>query len=208
MLKIQIMFEQILKDTSEVELNIFVFIFSLLEYLIPIVPGDFALAFGVFMAVYGGYSTILIFATSIAGGTLGALTSLLIGVLVYKKYDTEKLGELLKKIFADSDERISKATSLIKKYGLLIIIINRFIPVLRGPIVFVAGYSGVNIFKALFGAVCSAFLFNLVITGVAVMVGKNFESIKSFLSLYFQIFIILVIASFVLYKIISNFKRR
>ncbi|MCX7958717.1 MAG: VTT domain-containing protein [Deltaproteobacteria bacterium] len=171
-------------------------------------PGDFALAFGVFMAVYGGYSTPLIFASSIAGGCAGAITSLLIGSYINRKYDSVKLGNILKKLIADSDEKIKKATDMINKYGLLIIILNRFIPVLRGPIVFAAGYSRVNFFKALIGAVISAFLFNISITIVAFIAGRNFETIKSFLSIYFEAFIILVIIIFVIYKIISGFKRR
>ncbi len=202
------MFEEILRNTSESELNLFVFLFSFLEYLLPVVPGDLALAFGVFMAVYGGYSPLLIFTTSIAGGTAGALVSLLAGLFVSRRYNSEKLGHFLKKNFADSDEKIRKATDLINRYGLPIIILNRFIPVLRGPIVFAAGYSGVSIPKALSGAVCSAFLFNLVITGVAFAAGRNFESLKSFLSLYFEVFIILVIIVFVFYKVVRGFKRR
>ncbi len=201
-------FEGIIRNTSEIELNILVFVFSFLEYLIPIVPGDLALAFGIFMAVYGGYSPALIFTTSIIGGTIGATLSLLIGRYIYQKYNSKKLGNLFKKIITNSEEKINDAINLIKKYGIAIIIANRFIPVLRGPIILAAGYSGVNFLMALFSAFLSALLFNIIITIVSITVGKNFELIKSFLSLYFEGFIILVIVLFISYKILTGFVRR
>ncbi|MCX7944388.1 MAG: VTT domain-containing protein [Deltaproteobacteria bacterium] len=199
--------EYVIKNTSEAELNIVIFLFSFLEYLLPIVPGDLALAFGIFMSVYGGYSTPLVFMTSIAGGTTGAVSAILIGRYVNKRYNSQKLIKLLKNVIANSDEKVTMAIELINKYGLLIIIMNRFIPVLRGPIVFAAGYSGVSLFKAISGSVLSAVLFNITIATVAFLAGKNFEKIKAFLSIYFKAFIILVIITFVVYKITAYYKR-
>lgn len=201
-------FERLIQNTSEYELNLIVFLFSFLEYLLPVVPGDIALAFGVFMAVYGGHSAAIIFGTSTAGGTMGALVSLMLGAFVSRKYDQSKLLRFLEKFTANSEDKLHRATELINRYGLLIIITNRFIPVLRGPIVFAAGYSGVSLIKALSGAVISALLFNLVITAVSFLAGKNFEIIKSFLSYYFQGFIILVIILFITYKLITRFAGR
>jgi len=201
-------FEKFIQNTSEYELNLFVFLFSFLEYIIPVVPGDLALAFGVFMAVYEGYSATLIYISSIAGGTIGALVSILIGSFIRKKYDQSRLSGLLKRFIAHSDDKIQKAIELLTRYGLLIIIANRFIPILRGPIVFAAGYSGINLTKAISGAIISALLFNMMITTVSFFTGNNFELIKSFLSNYFRGFIILVIVVFIIYKTLTEIFRR
>lgn len=201
-------FEEIIKNTSEAELNLIVFIFAMLEYILPIVPGDLALAFGIFMAIYGGYSPIFIFLTSIAGGALGAIISLLIGLFVSQKFDSDNLSSLLKGIIAGSEEKIKKAIKLINRYGLFIIIVNRFIPVLRGPIVFAAGYCRVNLAKAFSGALISAILFNLMITVASLLIGRNFDALKSFLSTYFESLIIVVIIAFLVYKAITRIRRR
>jgi membrane protein DedA with SNARE-associated domain len=201
-------FERIISHTGELELNLLVLLFSFLEYLFPIVPGDLSLAFGIFMGIYGGYSILIIFGSSILGGALGATTTLLIGRFIYKKYDQTKLTTLLNKYSSNSEEKIEKALTLINRYGLWIIILNRFIPVLRGPIVFVAGYSKVGFLKSLIGAIISAILFNLMITAISFVTGKNFEHLNSFLSYYFEGFIILAIIGFIIYKIVVGIKRR
>lgn len=200
--------ESIITHTDEMKLNLFVFLFALIEYLLPVVPGDLALAFGVFMGVYGGYSISLIFCSSIIGGTAGAIMVLLIGRYINSRFDQSRLADLLQRYYADSKEKIDRAIELIKKYGFLIILVNRFIPVLRGPIVFAAGYSRVNFVKAVLSVFLSAFLFNMAITIVSVAVGRNFEMLKSFISYYFEGAILLVILIVLLYKFKCCFVRR
>jgi membrane protein DedA with SNARE-associated domain len=201
-------FEEIIRNTDERGLTVFVFLFSFLEYVLPMVPGDLSLAFGIFMAVYGGYSISLIFASSIVGGTLGALSVLLLGRYIRKKYDTNKLGDLLGRFYRDSYGKLERGIELVNRYGFLIIAINRFIPVLRGPIVLAAGYSRVSLVVSLSGAIISAILFNAMITAVSIIVGRNFDAIKGFLSYYFEGVILLVLCVFISYKIISHLRRR
>jgi len=202
------LFEGIIRNTDERGLSIFVFLFSFLEYVLPVVPGDLSLAFGIFMAVYGGYSISLIFGSSIAGGTLGALTVLLLGRYINSKYNQEKLGGLLDRFYNDSRDKLERAIGLVNRYGFLIIAVNRFVPVLRGPIVLASGYCRVSFIKALSGAILSAALFNTMITLVSITIGKNFDSLKSFLSYYFEGAILLVLFVFISYKIISHLCRR
>ncbi len=201
-------FEKIIRNTDESGLNLFVFLFAFLEYLLPVVPGDLALAFGVFMGIYGGYSIGLIFCSSIVGGAIGAITTLLLGRYINSRFNDSRLSEFSQRYIAGSKERINRAIELIRKYGFVIIAANRFIPVLRGPVVFAAGYSRVNIYKAATASIISAILFNLAITTVSIIVGKNFDLIKSFISCYFEGFILLVIIVVLLYKTAVYLRRR
>ncbi|MGB9601125.1 MAG: DedA family protein, partial [Myxococcota bacterium] len=176
--------------------------------LFPVVPGDLSLAFGIFMGIYGGYSIGFIFGSSIIGGALGATTTLLLGMFINGRYNQSRLTATLNRYISNSEEKMEKAMTLINKYGLLIIIANRFIPLLRGPIVFVAGYSRIGLLKAITGAILSAILFNLMITAISIVAGRNFELIRTFLSYYFEGFIILVIIAFIIYKLIFSIRRR
>lgn len=201
-------FEKIITHTDEIELNLFVFLFALLEYLFPVVPGDLALAFGVFMGLYGGYSIGLIFFSSLIGGVIGAVTVLLMGRYVNERFDQSRLVDFIQKYYVSSRQKIEKAVGLITRYGFLIVLANRFIPVLRGPIIFAAGYSRINFIRAVLGVLLSASLFNLTITIISVAAGRNFEIIRSFISYYFEGFILLVILIVLLYKSIGCLIRR
>ncbi len=114
-------------------LGIFVFSSALLEYLFPPYWGDTFVLLGFFLAGQGAVAPAAIFATATAGSVLGSLAAYYLGRR-YGMAVTHRVFPKHRRL--PSRQRIQ---SLFERFGDKLLLVNRFLPVVRGVMLYAVG---------------------------------------------------------------------
>lgn len=149
---------------------------SFIEYVFPPFPGDTVTLVGVLAAVRGSVSTLwLLFAISV-GSFFGSVIDYMFGVWLQRRVRSGRAltGRLL------TPARLEALERSYRKWGLWLILANRFIPVARAVFFVFAGMSGLNFWKTVFVGLLGACLWNAMIIGAGYAVGANLEALHLF----------------------------
>jgi len=105
---------------------------GIMEYLFPPYPGDTLMLFGFFLAGRGDLPFAWVFAAAMGGGILGAELAYRLGARMGRSY-----------FFLQRSRFAAMTLPALKRYlerfGTRLILINRFLPVLRGFFLYAAG---------------------------------------------------------------------
>lgn len=174
------------------------FILTILDSMVLPVPNEAIMPFAGFLISSGRFSFFGVISVSTIGGLLGALTSYAIGY-----YGAEAFVRRFGKYARLNLEDLNKTHNFFTKYGEKIILISRFIPLVRQFISIPAGAGKMNLTKfCLYTAIGSA-LWNSAITGFGYMLGKNWTNLKQY-TYYFDIVmsgLAILFMIYVIYKI-------
>lgn len=167
------------------------------ENILGVIPSDSIILFtGTFVSANKLSFLSLLLACSI-GSILGFISMFLIG-----KY----LGEY----FLDSNrikivnrEKMINVELQFKKYGFMMIVVSRFVAILRAPITFFAGLRKLNFNSSTLTASISGVLWYAIWIYLGMKFGDNYEEILILTKQYGLIFFILIVTYFMfrtLYK--------
>jgi membrane protein DedA with SNARE-associated domain len=154
-------------------LYLFLFGFAILENLIPPVPGDTVTICGAFLVGTGKLGFLLVLAVTTVGSTIGF-------VLLF--YVARNFGEKIissGKIRWFSAESISRARTMLGRFGYLIIAVNRFLPGVRSVISISAGLLEMKPFPVIIFSLISATLWNLACISAGYALGSNWSEFRS-----------------------------
>ncbi len=171
------------RDSQEAFMPLYLGLASLLEHLFPPFPGDLGLLAGAWVVQVKGWSPLLPFLGGLAGSVLGSALTLLLGRWVENLGKRAKEGGRMARLHAKG-EPFRRA---IRKHGLLLVLVSRFIPIGRPLILLAAGASDVRFGPALLVASLSSFAWNLCLFALASLAGKNWESLKNGMQWYSSI---------------------
>lgn len=154
-------------------LPVFVFVSAMLEYIFPPYLGDMFVLFGFFLAGQGATSPWLLFALAVLGSSLGAGVAYYLGskygLAVIRKVFSRRRKlvrqESIDEIFARFDERILTA--------------NRFLPFLRGFMLYAAGAFRFRFWHAVFFAALSNLAFMGLMLWVGLVTSGSWEQIRA-----------------------------
>jgi len=156
----------------------FLFIASFMENICPPIPGDTIIAFGAFLAGQKRVSFLNSYLSTIFGSWFGFMVVFGIGW---------KLEAIKRKLPFFKPEDILKAESWLKRYGYLIILLNRYIPAVRAVISLTAGILRFSPIKVMLTSLIGCASWNLAVMYLGLKIGSNWEEIKIRLShLLFQ----------------------
>lgn len=113
-------------------LVLFVFGSALLEYIFPPYWGDTVVLLGFFLAGQGATAPALIFGAATAGSVLGSIAAYQLG----RRYGMAITRRLLPERKQVSRQHLQ---SLFRRYGEKLLLINRFLPVIRGVMLYGTG---------------------------------------------------------------------
>ena len=114
-------------------LPLFVFGSAFLEYVFPPYWGDTFVLLGFFLAGQGAISPAVVFTAAMLGSILGSIAAYQLG----RKYGLRIVRRfMLRRKPAHSRQRIG---SLFQRFGEKLLIANRFLPVVRGILLYGAG---------------------------------------------------------------------
>lgn len=169
------------------------FLVTVAENIFPPAPCDSVLVFTGSLVGIGvvGFVPLLLFAT------LGSAAGFVLMYWLGLRFGTEILDSRRFKFL--SRESMEQPERLFRKYGDIIIVINRFLSGTRAFISFFAGMSRLNTIKTVILASMSALFWNIILIYLGIFLGKNWRTAEEYISAYGQIVIpVIVIASGIL----------
>jgi membrane protein DedA with SNARE-associated domain len=142
---------------------------AFLENLVPPVPGDTVVLFGAYLVGRGALAWVPVFLATWAGGTAGFMTMYAIGYTGGRAWVTRHWG-------ASRAASLERAERWLARYGVGLILVNRFLSGVRTAIALVAGIGRMGWRTVLLGAAVSMALWNGLLLGVGVGLGRNWKA--------------------------------
>lgn len=144
----------------------------IIEYIFPIFPGDtVVIAAGIFHA-QGALSFLEIYCSIMLGTCIGILFDYLIGRAITNNKLPKKLTQ---KII--NQQALETIVKWYKKWGCLLLIVNRFLPGIRAFFFIAAGMTRMPLNAVLWAGGISALLFNSGLLALGYLAGYNLERI-------------------------------
>ena len=155
------------------------FLATLVEYVFPPFPGDLLVVLGAWYAVQGALSWPATFASVTAGALAGAWIDYHIGAALGRRLDRRLATKS-----ALSSERLARFEESYRRWGVLLLLTNRFFPGIRAFVFLAAGASGIPLRKVLlFGGLSSA-LWNVLLLTVGGLFARNVGELVSLFERY------------------------
>ena len=170
---------------------LFLFTTAFTENICPPIPGDTIVVFGAFLAGQKKIDFMNAYLCTSFGSWAGFMFVYWIGI---------KLESIKKKIPFFKEEDISKAEDWIKKYGYLVILVNRYLPGVRAVISITAGIMRLSFWKVSITSFAGCASWNMAIMYLGLKAGSNWEEIKqkfSFLLTRYNVAVALLLLAIV-----------
>ena len=167
-----------LQSLSPVLIYLIIFSVAFIENVFPPSPSDLIIVFGGSLVGIGrvGFVEALLWAT--AGSTLGF-------VLTYKIGDWFGAKILERgRIKFISVESVRKVDAWFRKYGLFLIVANRFLAGTRAAVSFFAGMAELRLLPTVVLCALSALAWNAILITGGYYLGNNWRDIGGYLSTY------------------------
>lgn len=181
-------------------LGIFLFIFALLwlENIFAVIPSDSIILFSGSLVAFDiiGFFPLVLVCT--AGSIVGFASMYIIG----KKVDEGLIGS--GKLKWIKKERIEKSQIWFNRYGYFLIVLSRFVALMRAPITFFAGLSGINFKISLIIASISALIWYSIWVFVGYIFADNLDHIKVIIKSYGAILFPIILLIFVYFILIKK----
>jgi membrane protein DedA with SNARE-associated domain len=180
------------------------FVAATLEYVVPPFPGDTITLLGGVYAVRGEHPWPLVFAVVVAGSVLGALINYQVGHWLGARFE-RRPGEAFLGI---THARLEALQARMRQRGPWLLLINRFLPGIRGLIFVAAGAAHMPRVNALVLGLLSAMAHTALVLALGVTVGGNLDRLEALMTRYQRIVIGLVVLGVAAMAVRALLKRR
>lgn len=153
---------------------------AMLEYLVPPFPGDTITLLGGVYAARGQQPWPLVFLVVTAGSVAGAALTYEFGKWLARRFDAHPEWSL----FGLTHARLQDIQGRMRRGGPWLLLVNRFLPGIRGVIFIGAGAARVPRSHALGLGALSAGAYNALVLGLGVAVGGNLERLQALMARY------------------------
>ena len=159
---------------------------ALVEYIFPPFPGDSMLALGGIWAWRTHQSWLGVWIAVVLGNALGIGLQHRIGHVLVRKVQGSESGRLAKKLrsWGLTEERIAAIQDRMRRQGVALLLINRFLPSFRALVFLAAGASGLSFKSTMFWGVLGSIAWSAFILGIGAWVGGNAERMLMLLERY------------------------
>ncbi len=179
-----------------------------IENIFPPIPGDTITAFGAFLVSTKRLTFIGVYAATTIGSLAGFMSLFWLGQTLGKHFFIIKDYRWFKA------EDIIRAENWLKKYGYVLVLLNRFIPGVRSVISVVSGISRLSVSKVMACALLSCAVWNLIWIWLGFELGNNWHTVRNnlvYIIKRYNIIIMLALLSlgifFIIKRIIGNRKK-
>ena len=151
---------------------------AFLENVIPPIPGDTVVVFSAYLVGRGALGWLPVYFATCAGGIIGFMTMYYLGLTRGRSF----LDGIGKRYF--SGDHLSRAEGWLGRYGVGLILANRFLSGIRSVIALSAGIGRMHWkWVAICGLVSMA-VWNGMLLYAGAVVGENWDSVVQFLQVY------------------------
>lgn len=196
---------QLINTLPPLSIYLVFFLVAYFENVIPPIPGDVLVAFGGYLAAESIIGLLPVLLLTTVASVIGFMSMYWIGShwgsLLEKK---KKQFWLLRFIPL---RYINKVRSWMQRWGMGVVLANRFLAGTRSVISLTAGLSHTRISTTIICSMISSILWNGILLGFGWIVHENWRLIGNYLSAYGQI-VLGAIAIFILIKLGMHFYRK
>jgi membrane protein DedA with SNARE-associated domain len=147
-----------------------------IEYVFPPFPGDFVTVLGAVLVTGYGWSFLAVLGAVMLGSVLGAFAAFEVGIVWARRRAANP--------DAIPRPRLDAVVERFRRHGSIYVVINRFVPGIRGLIFVAAGLAGLPRRGVLLYAALSALLWNLALMGLGVALGANLDALRTWVERY------------------------
>lgn len=195
---------QIFEQINPATAYFLLFLSAIIENIFPPIPGDTVTVLGAYLMTRGKLTFWGVYLSTSTGSLVGFFLMYYVGLKSGRSFIKSKLRA---KIF--NEALFAKVEKWFAKYGYWVILANRFLSGTRSVIALFAGFFHLSWYKVIILGLISALIWNGLLIYGGYLLGINWESIKSILSRYNEIVIVLtviVITVFIFIKVIRRKK--
>ncbi|KMT20827.1 DedA family protein [Clostridium cylindrosporum] len=167
---------------------VFFFINASLQALFPPYPGDTIIVFQGYIGTLGVFSNFLIVLTTLLGTVLSGI---FLFVISYKYGDNITSHRFFRRFF--DVNKIDNLHKVFNKYGVGLILFNRFVPGCAMITVIAAGIFKLNRIKAIASLTIAGIVHNCLLMALGYTVGYNMPLIREILIKFNKFFILLAL---------------
>jgi membrane protein DedA with SNARE-associated domain len=176
---------------------------AMLEYLVPPFPGDTITLMGGVYAVRGDHPWPLVFLVVTAGSVAGAALNYWFGMWLARRFDANPQARFL----GFTHAKLEVIQARMRRTGPWLLLINRFLPGIRGVIFIAAGAARIPRRNALVLGAVSAMAHNGLVLAVGRAVGGNLERLEELVMRY-QLAVVVLVCVAVLAVVVRALARR
>jgi membrane protein DedA with SNARE-associated domain len=145
-------------------------LFAWLEYVFPPSPGDSTMLFAFFLAGRGALSLPAVAVAALSGSVLGAITAYAIGARLGRSYFFLRT--------AWARDELSRIERWFARHGARLLLINRFLPGLRGFFLYAAGIGRLGFKPALVYSTASNVLWVALLAWGGASLGSTWDDVR------------------------------
>ncbi len=170
-----------------------------LEYVFPPSPGDSTMLFAFFLAGRGSMSLPAVAVAALSGSVLGAMTAYAIGARLGRSYFFLRSGW--------AREELARIERWYARHGARFLLINRFLPGVRGFFLYAAGITRLQAGAVLIHSTASNILWILLLAWGGTSLGSTWEEVRLVFRRYVW-GIALFMAIYVVLAVVRSRRRR
>ncbi len=178
---------------------------AFVENVFPPIPGDTITAFGAFLVGTERLHFFGVYISTTLGSLLGFMFLFWVGGVLGRRFFVERDFWFFKA------RDIMRAEAWFRKYGYLLILLNRFLPGIRSVISISGGISRLRTFKVALLALISCGVWNLIWIAVGYMLGSNWETVKdrmAYIMVRYNLAIFVLFGLVVLFFVLKRLVKR
>ncbi|MGH9749055.1 MAG: DedA family protein [Candidatus Polarisedimenticolia bacterium] len=170
-----------------------------LEFVFPPVPGDTTILLGFFLAGLGLLSVPAVAAASLAGSVAGALTAWAIGRRAGRSYF------FLRSRWARGE--MDRLRDAFARHGAKLLLLNRFLPGVRGLFLYAAGGGGIALRPALIWSTASNVLWIALVGFAGLRLGSSWDEVRLLFRRYVWV-VAIAVTAYLAVSIVRQRRRR
>jgi membrane protein DedA with SNARE-associated domain len=156
----------------------FLLISAFLENVIPPVPGDTVVVFSAYLVGRGALEWLPVYLTTCLGGTIGFMVMYYLGLTKGRSL----LDGVGKRYF--SATHLARAEGWLERYGMGLILANRFLSGIRSVVALSAGVGRMPWKRVAALGFASMAVWNGMLLYAGALVGENWDTVMQFLQTY------------------------
>ena len=169
-------FLEFLKELPDILIYMLLGLSAFVENVFPPIPGDTITAFGAFLVGTKRLHFLGVYLSTTLGSLSGFMFLFWVGRLLGRHYFIERDYWFLKA------HDIIRAEEWFKRYGLFLVLLNRFFPGIRSAISIAGGITGLRVLWVTILALLSSSAWNLIWISIGYVLGTNWETVREKMS--------------------------
>lgn len=194
-----------INNLPAVSIYLVFFLVAYFENIIPPVPGDVLVAFGGYLAAESVIRIFPVLALTTIASVIGFMTMYWLGSHWGSKIEVQKNKFWLVKFIPL--EYLTKVQSWMQRWGMGVVMANRFLAGTRSVIALTAGISHTRISSTVICSTISSVLWNGILLAFGWVVHENWHVIGDYLTIYGRI-ILAIIVLFLLVRLGIGYYRK